>query len=243
MDAFKIGVSIILTNSIAPALSAIAAQFVGINNTVNMLNANLGRLKQVAAGAAGVLGGVMIFKGMAKLAEHGAEVNHQLELMKIAGMQNAEIQDSLAAAMRVSGSNMTTHLSENLKHIRELRYAFGDVSVAMQHLDEVSKANTILNAVKGGGGDQVWELVKSLAQKGLTFDPAAFSSYVNTMTKVTEATGGKVTPAQFMSTFKYGRTAMLGWDETSSVARCRGSFSRCRPATVAAAAPAAPATR
>jgi hypothetical protein len=213
MDVYRIGVSIVLTNSITPALTAITGQLIGANNATTLLNANLRRLGAAAAGAAAILGGVAIFKGLASLAEHGAEVNHQLELMKIAGMQNKEIQDALGASMRVSASNMTTHLSENLAHVRELRYAFGDVSVAMQHLDEISKANTILNTIRGGGKDQVWELVKSLEQKGLTFDPAAFSSYVNTMTKVVEATGGKVTPANFQSTFKYGRTSMLGWDE------------------------------
>jgi hypothetical protein len=170
-------------------------------------------LKVAAAGAAAVLGGVMIFKGMAKLAEHGAEVNHQLELMKIAGMSNSEIQSSMAQSMKTTGNVMTTTLSENLAHVRELRYAFGDTGKAMEHLDMVSKANSVLNSIKGGGHDQVWELVKALENKGLTADAGAFESYINTMTKVTEATGGKVTPANFMSTFKYGRTAMLGWDE------------------------------
>jgi hypothetical protein len=211
MDAYKIGVSIILNNSMTPGLTAITAQLLGMNNTVNLLNGNLARLK--LAGAAGILGGVMIFKGMAKLAEHGAEVNHQLELMKIAGMTNGEIQASMAQSMKTSGNVMTTTLSENLAHVRELRYAFGDTSKAMEHLDTVSKANSVLNSIKGGGHDQVWELVKALENKGLTADPKSFESYINTMTKVTEATGGKVTPANFMSTFKYGRTAMLGWDE------------------------------
>ena len=105
-------------------------------------------------------------------------------------------------------------MSENLKHIRELTYAFGNEGAAIAHLDEVSKANAILNNVKGGGTDAVWELVKALEAKGETADPTSFSSYVNTMAKVVQATGGRVTPQMFMQTFKYGRTATLGWDET-----------------------------
>lgn len=213
MEAYKIGVSILLTNSITPGLLAITSQLIGANNAVSMLNSNLGNLKLAAAGAAGILGGVMIFKGMAKLAEHGGKVNHQLELMKIAGMTNSEIQAGMAQSMKTTGNVMTTTLSENLAHVRELRYAFGDAEKAMSHLDMVSKANSVLNSVKGGGTDQVWDLVKALENKGLTSDSGQFESYINTMTKVTEATGGKVTPANFMSTFKYGRTAMLGWDE------------------------------
>ena len=33
------------------------------------------------------------------------------------------------------------------------------------------------------------------------------------MTRVVQASGGRVTPEMFFSTFKYGRTATLGWDE------------------------------
>jgi hypothetical protein len=158
-----------------------------------------------------------IVEGVVAVAKAGGLVNHQLELMKIAGMDNADVQLAYKQALQTSGAVTTTTLAENLAHIRELRYAFGETTAAMEHLDEISKANAVLNAVNakvgGGGHDQVWALVKSLEQKGETFDPAAFSSYVNTMTKVIEATGGKVTPEMFMSTFKYGRTSMLGWDE------------------------------
>lgn len=213
VDAFKIAVSIGLTNTLTPALTNIASQAIGANNAVNLLNKSLGRLQLAGIGLGAIFASTSIFRGMQALAKHGADVNHQLELMKIAGMQNADIQRAMSAATATAASNTTTHLSENLAHIRELRYAFGDTATAIKHLDEVSKANTILNAVKGGGTDQVWELVKSLEGKGLTFDPKAFSSYVDTMTKVVAATGGKVTPQMFMSTFKYGRTATLGWDE------------------------------
>src|SRR5258708_9215735 len=212
-DPYRIGVSIVLANGVSPVLFAIARDMLGLRAPIRDIEKSFGKWATAIGGVAAILGGQAIVGGLAAIDKHGGAVNHQLELMKIAGMSNAEIQDSIAQAMKTTGSVMTTTLSENLAHIRELRYAFGETSTAMQHLDEISKANAILNAVKGGGKDQVWELVKSLEQKGLTYKPEEFSSYVNTMTKVIEATGGKVTPEMFMSTFKYGRTAMLGWDE------------------------------
>ncbi len=212
-DPYRIGVSIVLANGVSPVLAIIARDMLGLRAPIGAIERSFGRWTTAIGATAAILGGSAIIGGLAAIAKHGGAVNHQLELMKIAGMDNAEIQDSIAQAMKTTGSVMTTTLSENLAHIRELRYAFGETSTAMQHLDEISKANAILNSIKGGGKDQVWELVKSLEQKGLTYKPEEFSSYVDTMTKVIEATGGKVTPEMFMSTFKYGRTAMLGWDE------------------------------
>jgi hypothetical protein len=210
---YKIGVSIALANNVSPVLGIIMRDLAGLGRRIDQIGTGFGGWSKALGGVAAVLGGTAMIGGLIALAKHGGDVNHQLELMKIAGMDNADIQGSIAQAMKTTGNVMTTTLSENLQHIRELRYAFGETSTAMEHLDEISKANQILNSIKGGGKDQVWELVKSLEQKGLTYKPEEFSSYVNTMTKVIEATGGKVTPEMFMSTFKYGRTAMLGWDE------------------------------
>jgi hypothetical protein len=212
-EVYKIGVSIALANGVSSVLAIIGRDLLGLNTSIAKVEKSFGRWGLAIGGVAAILGGSAMLKGLAGLAKHGGEVNHQLELMKIAGMQNGEIQASLAQAMKTTGGVTTTTLADNLKHIRELRFAFGDTSKAMLHLNEVSKADAILNSIKGGGKDQVWDLVKSLEQKGVTIDPKEFASYVNTMTKVVEASGGKVTPQMFQSTFKYGRTAMLGWDE------------------------------
>jgi hypothetical protein len=212
-DVYRIGVSIALANGVSPVLAIISRDLLGLKAPIKDIEGLFSGWNKALLGVGAILGGSLMIDGLVKIAQHGGVVNHQLELMKIAGMDNAEIQESMAQAMKTSGNVMTTTLSENLAHIRELRYAFGETSTAMLHLDEISKSNAVLNAVKGGGQDQVWELVKSLEQKGLTYDPKEFSSYVDTMTKVVEATGGKVTPQMYFSAFKYGRTAMLGWDE------------------------------
>jgi len=195
-----------------------SGQMRGLHSQVAGIGAGIGGWG-VALGAVGaVLAAGAIAEGLLVIAKHGGEVNHQLELMKTAGMTVVEVNDSMAQAMKTSGTVLTTTLSENLQHIRELRYAFGETTTAIQHLDEIAKANSILSNVMAkhgvqGNTDQVWELVKALESKGETYDPKEFSSYVNTMTKVVQATGGKVTPQMFMGAFKYGRTSTLGWSE------------------------------
>ncbi len=214
MDAYRIGVSIALANGVSPVLAVIARDLLGVQASIGAITKGFQAWKPAILAAVGVIAAGRMVEGLTVIAKAGGEVNHQLELMKIAGMANSEIQTSMSQAMKTSGNVLTTSLSENLKHIRELRYAFGETTTAIQHLDEITKANSVLNTVRGDKGkDEVWELVKSLEGKGVTYEPAAFSSYVDTMTKVVQATGGRVTPQMFMSTFKYGRTATLGWDE------------------------------
>lgn len=215
-DVYRVGVNLMLNNGVSSGLSQIIRQLGTANAAANSFNATLGRMKLAAAGTVAILGSAALFSGFKKLADHGKEVNVQLERMRQAGMSYKEIQESITQAQQTSSKVMTTTYSENLKHMLELRYAFGDTESAMHHLDEVSRANAILNTMQGKTGgkkDQVWEFVKSLEGKGLTNDPKAFSSYLETMTKVVQATGGKVTPEQFFNTFKYGRTATQLWDE------------------------------
>ena len=214
MDVYRIGVSIIANNGVSPVLTTIAGQMRGINALTSTIGSGIGGWGAALVAVGGVLAAGAIVKGLVEIAKAGGEVNHQLELMKTAGMSAAEIQSSMNQAVKTSGTVLTTNLAENLQHIRELRYAFGQTTTAIEHLDEISKSNMILNNIRGGKGkDEVWELVKSLESKGVTYDPKEFSSYVDTMTKVVQATGGKVTPQQFFSTFKYGRTSTLGWDQ------------------------------
>jgi hypothetical protein len=213
-DVYKIAVRIALANGMSPVLAIISRDLLGVHARVRDIEKSFGRWALAAGGGGAIMAGGAIIGGLARMAERGSEVNHQLELMKLQGMQVAEIHEAAARAMQVSGAVLTSTYSENLEHIRELRYAFGDTPDALKYLETVTKANATLNAMKGGGADQVWALVKSLEEKGLTASPDVMMSYVDQMTKAVVASGGKVTPEQFFSAFKFGRTAMLGWDET-----------------------------
>lgn len=217
MEAYRIGVKIAMSNGMSPVLALISRELLGINMSVKKIESGLGRWKVAMAGAAAAIGGDMLLRGLSKIADHGKEILHQQEQMRVAGMQNKEVVEATAKAWDTSQKIQVTTAAENLKHLRELRYATGDTEGAMAILNPITKANAILNAVKGGKGgtDQVFELVKALEQKGLATSEkrGEFLSYVNAMTQAVVASGGRVTPQMFQSAFKYGRTAMLGWDE------------------------------
>lgn len=215
MADYRVGIEIFLAGAINHQLAALSTRMLGLHTTAGQVTGQFNRWAAAIGGVAAVLGGSAIIGGIAKLAEHGKEVAHQLELMNVRGMTFAEIQEANAKALEVTSSVMTTTYSENLKHIQELRYAFGTTEEAIKYLEVVSKANAILNSVRGkfGGKDEVWELVKSGELLGKTAKPEDEIKFIDLITRAVTATGGKVTPAAFMNTIQYGRTAALGWSD------------------------------
>jgi hypothetical protein len=214
VTAYKIGVEIALVNSVSAGLAVISRDLLGLNTSIKQIEQSFGRWAVAAGGVASILGGSVMLGAMGKLVQHGRELVHQQELMRISGLDNQEIAAATAKSYEVSARVQTTTISENLRHIRELRMALGSTELAEENLEAVSKADAVLNSIKGGSKDQVWQLVKSLELHGDAQDKEKFLSMLDTFTKAEIASGGKVDPSQFFMAFKYGRTAMLGWDDT-----------------------------
>jgi hypothetical protein len=215
-EVYEMLMKIGLDNKASAGLLAISNQLMAIESVVGRITAGIGGWKLAVAAVGSVLIGGAMVKGLETIAEAGGDVNHQLELMKQAGVSIHDQQIAMQAAQRNTSSVITTTYSENLKSINELRSAFGDTARAVEHLESLTKANAILNSFAGKGfgeKDEVFKFASALEGKGETIDPKEFESYINTMTKVVQATGGRVTPGMFQGAFKYGRTATQGWDE------------------------------
>ena len=214
MEVYKIGVRLAMASNHVQVLGALSKSLIGVNAQVKQLQGTFTGLKAAITGALAIYAGTKTLEFLGKMAKHGNEIVHQQQLMVAAGMTQQQVAEATAKAYETSARVQTTTIAQNLAHLRELRYAFGDMKQAQEALEQVSKANSVLQSVAGNDkADQVWDIVKSLEMKGTTIDPKIFQQYIDMMTQVVEATGGKVSPRQFFQTFKYGRTAMQGWDE------------------------------
>ena len=214
-EVYKIGIEIALAGTIRQGLEAISAGLLGIKTKVADVEGGFARWGTAILGVSSMFAGSALFAGLNKLSDKGEELLHQQALMKTQGWSLTDMQNALNAAWKTSADIMTTIPSENLKHLADIAYATGGMSSAIDILPQLAKSNAILNSIKGGGTDEVFNLVKALEQKGLATpeNRDQFESYVNMMTKVVESTHGRVTPQMFQRAFVYGRTAMLGWDE------------------------------
>jgi hypothetical protein len=182
-EVYKVGIALALTSNHGQVLGALSKSLLGVHADVDKLTGAFSKLGGVIKGALCIYAGEKLFGGLEKLVKAGSEIVHQ-QMMTIAGMSSKEVAEATARAYQVSAQVQTTTIAENLKHLKELRYAFGDYGTAQKYLTEVSKAQGVLGVLGGKGlSDQVWPMVKALEEKGLTNKPEEFVKYLNGMTQ------------------------------------------------------------
>jgi hypothetical protein len=212
-EAYKVAVKLSLINNVSSGLVAISQQFMKTGKDVDALHARLDNLRKItllgaAASGAGIFGLGIIGKAL-KPAE---EYTHQLNIMNMAGMKQAEIADAVGAAWKLAGDNMTTTATGNLKALLDLRNVTGSLSEAREFLPIMQRMQTVLAAskdghVSGNAGDLAFSAMKALDIRGAVNDPEALKRQADLMTRVIVGTQGRVTPEQFQSVFNYARQA------------------------------------
>ena len=217
-EAYKVGVTLALTSQVSNILGLIARDFIKTDKEAKKLQLELKKIKLLGMsgallGGAGFMG-LLAIKGAIKPA---SEYVHQLELARAAGMSQLEIAQATAAAWATTGKVMTTTATDNLKALRELRMVFGDTADAIKFLPQMQTIQSVLdNVLHGTGGnahDEAYTVAKALEMKGAVRNPAQFENAADLMTKAMIASGGKVAAQDFLSAFKYGRSATIGWDD------------------------------
>lgn len=220
LTAYEVAVKVSLLNGVASGLTAMSAQFAKVHGDVSKLQAGLDKIKLtmltggllVGAGAAG-------FAMLGKAVDPAREYAHQLTQMNVAGMKQVEVARAVKEAWGAAYAVPTSNATENLAAIRELRMVFGDTSHAIANVETVQKlqavlANTAFGGDYGRGHDAAYTVAKALEMKGAVRTPGEFNAQADAMAKAIVASGGKVTAQDFLSTFKYGRSATLGWNDT-----------------------------
>lgn len=214
-EAYKIAVKISLNNQVSTGLLAISNQMRKTGLDAEKLQLSLHRIKLLgmtgmAIGGAGFMGLGII----GKMVKPASEYAHQLQQMNLAGMRHLEIVRATTAAWDAAKVAPTTSISQNLAAIRELRMVFGNTGHAIENVATVQKIQAILQNMRGGrAGDEGYTLAKALELKGAVRTPGEFITQADMMMKAMSAAGGKVVGTDFLSAFKYGRTATAGWSD------------------------------
>lgn len=214
-EAYSVGVKLSLISNVAAGLVAIAHQMARTHGNAVQLQNQLNRIRlTLAAGGALVAAGAFGFLLIDKAVKPATEYAHQLAQMQLAGMKNLEIARATAAAWNAAYSTPTSTATENLAAIRELRMVFGDTNHAIQNMPVVQRLQAILANTSGSGGhDEAYTVAKALEMKGATRTPGEFNTQADLMAKAIIAAGGKITARDFLGTFKYGRSATIGWSD------------------------------
>lgn len=217
-EAYSVGIRISLINGVSAGLIAMSREFGRTNLAAKELQASLNSIKKtMLIGGALAGAGLGLFWALSKTIGPAREIAHQLALMNAAGMRGVEIANAQRAAYSALAIAPTSSVAENLAAIRELRMVFGNTNTAIANLPVVQRLQAILAAQHGddmrAGTEDAYTVAKALELKGAVRTAGQFNIQADMMAKAIEASGGKVTPQDFLSAFKYGRTATAGWSD------------------------------
>lgn len=211
-DIYKIGVALMLTqNGIAPALSALSHQLIGIHRSVGQINSGFGRWRTALVGVAGIMAGSGIIGGLGKIAEHGKELLNQQDQLIRAGRTHAEVANMTAEAyQKITKAVPTATGSDVLRTVRELTMVLGDPTHAMQAAPTSLKLEALLGNATGkkaeGQGYSFWRAVE---EKGGTQLPEAErDALMGKMLAGSIASGGKWSGSDW---FTFAKRAGVSW--------------------------------
>jgi len=212
-EAFKVGITIALTNTVSSALGMMSKDFIKTDAEAQRLKSTLKEIKML--GATGILfgaAGMMGLKLVEAAVKPATEYAHQLNIMNMAGLKQAEIADAVGAAWKNTRDVMTTTATENLKSLLDLRNVLGNMEDAKAMLPIVTKIEAVMAAsgssnLVSNAHDIAFSMAKALDVIGAVSNPAVMQRQAAEMSKVIAAFQGRVTPQMFQQVFTYARQA------------------------------------
>jgi hypothetical protein len=208
-EVYRIGIAILLADNTAAGLTRISHRLLGIHATTGQINANFGKWATLLGGAAGVMAGVGILKGMRGIAEHGKELLDQQDKLIRAGRTHTEVANLTAEAYaKITKEVPTAKASDVLRMANELtlvKGSFGDAAhAAAMSLKLEALVGNATGRKSEGEGYNVW---RALELKNVTLDHAATDKLMGGMVQAMIASGGKVTGLDWLTTARQGGVA------------------------------------
>lgn len=234
-DIYKIGIAIMLTqNGVAPALSLISHQLLGVHRSVNQINSGFGRWRTALVGAAGVMAGTGLLGGLAKIASYGEKFLDQQAQLRNLGRTNQEIAEATAKAWENTRIAPGSSVAENLKSIGEL-FSIVGIKEALATSGKFAQLDQLLHQTTGKEGSayttaRAGELLGVFQdKKSGEFDITGFNKFMDMVGRSTIASHGKVTPADWLAYAKQagpaaGNLTEDGFLTTNAIIQAMGGF-------------------
>lgn len=214
-EAYRIGVRLSLINNISSGLNVISGHFARTHGEAVRLQKQvekiaLGGLAGAAIGGAGFMG----LKLIGQMIKPSEEYAHQLNILNMAGLKQAEVAQVVADSWKNSGNVLTTTVTSNMRDLLDLKNIMGDLGEARTALPIFTKIQTVMAASQEGKVSRqaegfAYSMAKAMDIVGAVRDPREFEKESEMMSKVIIATQGRVTPEAFKSVFQYARQAKI----------------------------------
>lgn len=218
-DGYSVLIRLTLQNQVSAGLIGMSAQFTRLQAQATALQARLAGIRTMALtglgmAAVGFTGLYLIDKALKPAEEYA----HQLNIMNMAGVKQADIASSIGLAWKTTSQVITTTATDNLRMLNDMRIVFGEMGQAQMALPLVAQMQAVLMSSKEGKSiasdkDFAFSVAKALDIIGAVKNKDEFMIEANAMAKTVTAFQGRVTPKMFQSTFAYARQAKYAMDD------------------------------
>ena len=205
-EAYKVGITIALTNHVSKALLLMQRDFAKTDEHAARLKKTLGSIEKTALKGA-ILGGVgyamlVPLKASYEAAKRYEQALNQFRAVGLGDEINSDA-DKFARSANVIGASATDLIGT----VRDLHTALGDYGMAKSLGAQVAQMKFANQAVFGGHGmdfsdRQLQAMEKIVEMKGGFKSPAQFMAQADMMQKVISGTGGMVKPSDFLQFIK-----------------------------------------
>lgn len=206
VEAYKVGITIALTNQISRGLLAIQGDLAKTDAQAKKLKATLAEIKKL--GIMGALVGGAGYAGLHALgkavdaAKEYQQVFAQFKSLNLGDAINAQA-DKFARGASVIGASAT----DLMQTTRDLTTVLGDFGMARQLAPGFAQLKFANQAVYGGKGldfneHQLRDLERIIEMKGGWKSPADFLGQASMMQQVIAGTGGMVKPSDYLNFIK-----------------------------------------
>lgn len=221
-NIFTVGVSVALVDNVSAALNK-------ISQTMMIAHGHTDQFQQKLAGVQDKLNklhalelvGKEMFQGsvsaLEAMAEPAKEYAHHVNRMNMLGLEQKDIALGIGAAWENTNKVIGSTATENLKTILELNSILQNMPEAVHLSEKMGKAQLILTAASEKYGVKNSEglgfsMLKSIEMMG-KLDPKQIEHHIEMMTKVMQATSGKVLPTDYQQVLKYANQAKVMLDD------------------------------
>jgi len=192
------------------SLGGISTSGIGrLDRTVGRLQHTMRMVSPVASGFAAAEGARGLSGLIHETVKATADRAHERVRMDVSGMSAAEIDEAEQVSGDLSQRYKALSQTTIMHALRNMRAIVGTYEEAGKILEPILKLRV---AAMGAHPERAAELeedfdklVKGMEIKGVTMDPAKFTSYMQGMAKAINVFGDTLRPTDYYEMFKYGR--------------------------------------
>ena len=178
-----------------------------------------GDMLNTAAGAvAGYVGAGTVGRTIGRTVAAGAHYQHEVVGLGNVGRTPAEMRQIEATSRKAVANVPTSTFTENLKVISETTGAFGSLEHAMENLEFVQKANSVVHAVAGdkiqeGPGEMGNKMARFFEMRGTAGNHEVFQKEAEAMVRAMVFSRGNFNPSEMLMFGQQSKGALTNYNE------------------------------